>query len=482
MSTNQLGADGEQAASQGGTQHNSSLRRGWLRLWFLLDRDVGPGDYAITGFVLMAIKYAIEAGLIYTVTGNSFSPTDFLNPLLSVRRELIGDAEWLGWFLFFWTLPFVWVAFSMTVRRAANAGWSPWLGLLVLIPGINYALMLWLSVRPTRECVWSKPRAATTGEGAPYSAAHAIFASLLIGLAMVFVSVFVANTYGASLFIATPLVMGATAGFIHNRRVARSFGSTLGVAFWSVTIPGIALLIFALEGAICLVMAAPIVLPLGLMGGMIGKAIADCSINRAAAGRTTRPGSELILVILALPALAGAETLYRPSSLREVETAVEIAAPPERVWRHVVSFPELAPPREWYFRAGIACPTSAWIDGTEVGAVRHCVFSTGEFVEPITTWDEPRHLAFDVTEQPDPMRELSPFGEIHPPHLDGNMRSRRGEFRLIALPTGRTRLEGRTWYELEMFPQGYWTLISDAIVHRIHRRVLDHIQSLCETE
>jgi hypothetical protein len=27
-----------------------------------------------------------------------------------------------------------------------------------------------------------------------------------------------------------------------------------------------------------------------------------------------------------------------------------------------------------------------------------------------------------------------------------------------------------------------WTLLSDAIIHRIHRRVLDHIQSLCERD
>ena len=112
--------------------------------------------------------------------------------------------------------------------------------------------------------------------------------------------------------------------------------------------------------------------------------------------------------------------------------------------------------------------------------MRHCEFTTGEFVEPITVWDRLRQLAFDVTEQPDPLVELSPFRNIHPPHLDGYMKSNRGEFRLIQLDNGRTRLEGRTWYEIRMFPQNYWMLWSDLIVHRIHLRVLDHIRSQAE--
>jgi len=82
------------------------------------------------------------------------------------------------------------------------------------------------------------------------------------------------------------------------------------------------------------------------------------------------------------------------------------------------------------------------IDGEGVGALRRCEFSTGAFVEPIIVWDAPRRLSFDVTAQPDPMRELSPYRSARPPHLAGAFRARRGEFRLIALPDGRTRLEG----------------------------------------
>jgi hypothetical protein len=130
---------------------------------------------------------------------------------------------------------------------------------------------------------------------------------------------------------------------------------------------------------------------------------------------------------------------------------------------------------------GISCPSEARINGQGVGAVRECVFTTGRFIEPITTWDAPRRLAFDVREQPAPMFELTPYRHIHPPHLDSGIRSLRGEFQLIELAEGRTRLTGRTWYKLDIRPHVYWTIWSDWLIHRIHHRVLRHIKRLAET-
>ncbi|HET8624834.1 MAG TPA: hypothetical protein VFM14_14820 [Gemmatimonadales bacterium] len=132
-------------------------------------------------------------------------------------------------------------------------------------------------------------------------------------------------------------------------------------------------------------------------------------------------------------------------------------------------------PEELLFRAGVAYPRYAIIEGSGGGAVRHCVFSTGAFVEPITHWEPGARLGFTVAQSPAPLRELSLYAGISPPHLDGYMRARRGEFRLVALPGGRTRLEGSTWYELAMAPEGYWQLFADHLIGRIHGRVLRHI-------
>jgi hypothetical protein len=62
----------------------------------------------------------------------------------------------------------------------------------------------------------------------------------------------------------------------------------------------------------------------------------------------------------------------------------------------------------------------------------------------------------------------------------GYLSSRHGEFRLSALPGGGTRLEGVTRYTLRIFPSWYWSRWADAIIHRIHMRVLRHLRSLVE--
>ncbi len=193
-----------------------------------------------------------------------------------------------------------------------------------------------------------------------------------------------------------------------------------------------------------------------------------------------RPTRDAVVAALVLPLLAGGESLLLEPTERVVSSSVEIDAPPEVVWQNVIAFPELPEQREWFFRLGIACPERARIVGHGVGATRYCEFTTGAFVEPITVWDQPRRLAFDVTEQPDPMFELSPYRHVHPPHLDHSLRSHRGEFRLVALDDGRTRLEGRTWYSVAIYPQFYWQLLSDELIGRIHHRVLTHIKSRSE--
>ena len=146
----------------------------------------------------------------------------------------------------------------------------------------------------------------------------------------------------------------------------------------------------------------------------------------------------------------------------------------------MVEFSEIPPPRDWLFRAGIAYPKRARIVEEGPGAVRYCEFSTGPFVEPIEIWNAPRLLRFAVTENPAPMEEWTPYRHIEPPHLRGFLVSQAGQFHLVRLENGRTRLEGTTWYRHSLWPAFYWKQWSDTIIHRIHRRVLEHIREESE--
>lgn len=447
---------------------------GLIDLWFGLSQPVSRQAYALSGFGLMVFKYTVEAGSVFAFSGRFFSPAHFLNPVLTMRQEffLPPVPEWLPWVFFFWTLPFLWVAVGMSVRRAADAGQSPWAGLIVLVPFVNLIGMIGLVLLPHAEGEgWVNRRVEPRGQHQIRSALVGVGSSLLIALAMVVVSVYGFKDYGVTLFLGTPIWMGAVSAFVYNRPFPRTLGGSLLVSQVSILVAGTALLLFAFEGIICLAMLYPVAAAMGLLGGMIGHLLGAMTSIR---------GREMTIVALLLPFLAGAESIHRPVPVFEVVSNVEIDAPPEKVWPFVVGFSDLPDPDPWYFKLGIAYPKRATIQGTGVGAVRHCEFSTGSFVEPITVWQFPDRLAFNVIAQPPPMHELSPYRHVHPPHLDGYLRCQKGEFRLARLPGERTRLEGSTWYEFEMYPQDYWTLWSDAAIHRIHLRVLEHIKRLAE--
>jgi hypothetical protein len=282
--------------------------------------------------------------------------------------------------------------------------------------------------------------------------------------------------YGVGVFVALPVCCGVVGSVVAGQRVPRGFGGCVFVALSPMLLAGAILLAAGVEGLICIAMAFPLWLVLAMLGAAIGYRLQPARRRRGKRGFPVI----LPLLIVAAPLVMGAETWLKlePQTVA-VRTAVIIDAPPERVWPSVIRFPDLPPPADWLFRAGVAYPIRARIEGDGVGAIRYCEFSTGDFVEPIEVWDEPRLLRFSVVAGPPPMRELSPY-DIHPPHLDGYFTSKQGQFLLTPLPGGRTRLEGTTWYANRMWPAWYWRLWSDHVIHRIHGRVLDHIKRLVE--
>jgi len=445
-----------------------------LRRWFVEFGPIPRELYMRDGASLMVAKYLIDACFIRVVSGTWWTPLDYLSPGITMREEKLAlIPAWALVALVVWTLPFVWVGVSYSVRRAMDAGRAPGLGLFFFVPFLSYLMMAYLSWAPSRQAGWLEAHrqvADATDRWRP--ALLSVGVTLALGAGFIGVSTVWLNEYGTSLFFALPAMLGVTAGWVYNHGVERSLRATFGIASLSLVILGALLLAFAWEGVICLLFALPLAFPLVLGGAIIGRMLAQLGSPRVAMAPS--------LLILPLGLLVDG-TVMPPSVPREVLTTVEIDAPPEVVWRYVIDFPPLAPPTELPFRVGIAYPMNARLVGTGVGAVRYCEFSTGAFVEPITAWEPGQRLAFDVVDQPEPLRELSPWGAIAPKHLNSGFRSVRGEFRLIPLPGGRTRLEGRTWYRVGLEPAAYWQPITDGMIHIIHQRVLDHVAALSES-
>ena len=166
---------------------------------------------------------------------------------------MVGAPEWLGWALFFWTVPFLWIAVTMSVRRSVTAGGSPWFGLLVLVPVLNLLVMLVLAVLPNRRDFVSIPRREAVAGSVRHirSAALGVAAGLVVTLAMLGLSVYAFDTYGASMFLGTPVLIGAVATVISNSVAPRSYLVCIALGMLTVVLAGCSLLFFALEPSCC---------------------------------------------------------------------------------------------------------------------------------------------------------------------------------------------------------------------------------------
>jgi hypothetical protein len=457
-------------------------------------RTIDRLPYLLTGAVLFLIKFALDWAIATFGFGQPWSPWSYLiwpNEQTLTVFELGAPGRAFAATMLVVSLPFIWTGVILTLHRLYAAGVPRGLVVLFFVPLVNLLLFAILAVLPSRAALpahaVSRFRKGTDSlrrahrrfvrESHWRSGLVALLITVPSAVLCVVVEAQTLQSYGLSLFVGAPFALGMFSVLTYGFSWPRPYGQCILVAMAATGLAGAAILVVALEGIICLAMAAPIAFFLSFCGATVGYVIQSRPwLSEQVFGIT-------LAVLVTLPALLAAEKLDEPEpQLREVRTVQVIDASPEVVWDRVISFPPLPePPDDWLFRCGVAYPVRAEIDGRGPGAVRRCVFSTGAFVEPIEVWDAPNLLRFQVTDQPEPMREWSPYA-IHPPHLDNFLVSRQGEFRLHRLPDGRTRLEGTTWYTNRMWPSWYWGLWSDHIIHQIHGRVLRHIAQLAEGE
>ena len=307
------------------------------------------------------------------------------------------------------------------------------------------------------------------------SSLWAVGSGAALGLLATYVSTVADKSYGLWLFVLLPFLMGYTAVVAFTwMQPATTLGQAFSVAVLSVLTLGGILLLCAIEGVVCLMMALPLAIPLAIIGGALAYTIH---------GRTASHSPATLLLLIGLTPFGATleHTVQGSAELFSVTTSIDIRSSPERVWRTVLQPAKLAPPAHALFRAGIAYPLASHIEGAGLSATRYCDFSTGKLVEPVLIWDEGKQLRFTVVSNPLPMQEWTPYAQVHPPHLEGFLASRQGEFRLVPLADGSTRLLATTWYQHHMWPASYWRIWSDYIIHQVHGMVLENIRSRAES-
>ncbi len=377
---------------------------------------------------------------------------------------------------------FALLASFVAARRATVLGWSlpPVLGLLIHVPFAGAGLALWLAASgDDTEGEAAAPVAMAGRLAVPFLLAAGAAAALTAGVQALadkkMLPLGLEQTggyFGLAVFFGLPFAVGVTTG-VKVRRAGGSFGQAHAAAF---TLLGAILLILcgcAMEGIICVFMAAPFGAGITFVGASLGYLLAK---QRIADGRLQ---SAAWLGILAM---VGVEGWHPPAPLEDSATSqVIINAPAERVWAQLHDIRDLPPTENLLFRFGVAHPMGTVTDGQGVGAARLCRLSTGDMPEIVTVWKPGQELRFKVLSTPPSMRELGFFGKtIDAAHLHSTYASLDGGFKLESLPGGRTRLIGESHYLLNLSPASYWNLWTKEIVRMVQLRVLEHVKGQAE--
>ena len=323
---------------------------------------------------------------------------------------------------------------------------------------------------------------ATWRDSAWLCALVAIGGTGVLGCGLMLISVNYFQQYGITLFCLSPGICGAVAVLLHQW-ARPDTAPRLGAMAMAVV--GVLALLIALalllgggaEGLICLAMALPFAVLMALVGAAVGAALVGLT------GRP-RPLPVLLSVLVLYPAAQQAEVRYAaPAVPRLVATEVVVNAPPAQVWAALLQ-PVHYPAATGWFRAGVVYPrrTAFARDPATGRRTLVCAYSQGLARLPVVAWQPARQLTFAVppAAMPAPMHELSPYPQLHAPHLHGYFRVDSGTFKLRVLPGGRTLLQARTVYRHSIGPRGYWQLWSDYLLDALHQRVLLTLKAQAE--
>jgi uncharacterized membrane protein YhaH (DUF805 family) len=271
---------------------------------------VNRATYFLVGASAFLLKFAVDWVVVTRLFHRPWSLLNYWRPFGAITglHSLGLEDRVLAGTMMFVALPFIWLGLVMTVKRLRDAGEPTWLAALFFAPIANLVFYLVLSVKPSAAATDSE-------EGAPWparnvierwiprtraaSALLSIGLTAVIGLGFTFLGTRAIAQYGWGLFVGLPFCLGLFAVLTHSYHQPRGYGECVTVAILPIAVLGAILLMVAMEGVICLLMAAPLAAILALLGGSLGFVI-----QAAHWGRRNAPAI-LSMVVLLTPGCYG---------------------------------------------------------------------------------------------------------------------------------------------------------------------------------
>ena len=215
------------------------------------------------------------------------------------------------------------------------------------------------------------------------------------------------------------------------------------------------------EGTICVVMAAPVYLPLASLGGVIAGLLQ----------RRRERALVLLAPLIVMPLELNGWPL--PDERREVITEISVAASPAEIWPEVTQVRRIEEEQTGFFyRMGFPKPIEATLSHEGVGGVREARFERGlTFYETVTEWVPEQKIRFTIRAAPDQV----PLTTLDPHVVPGGLffEALEGSYELLPEEApGRTKIRLKSRYRLSTHFNAYASLWGDWLMNDIQMNIL----------
>ena len=296
-----------------------------------------------------------------------------------------------------------------------------------------------------------------------------VYGFLIYGLGFVLQPIFLEQGYLIS-FLISPFCIGAMAQTVFDPGVKTEWYLIWLLAIFLTIFVSFSLVLIGFENAICLIIGAPLVVPLLLIGifgsrQFLARKGSDVSLKASA-------------FVLPLLALLAEPYIAYPERWETVRSEIILDADIADIWAQTVEIPEIQPDeRIWTFShmvLGAPQPLSAEVEGD----LRDLRWTKGvRFQEVITERVENARLAWRFSFN-DP-KSLAAFDPHVSPESD-MLWVATGFYELSPLPDGRTHLVLETRYRLRSPFNGYLSLWGDVFLNDFQSSVLAVIKARVE--
>ncbi len=237
-----------------------------MRVLFSFAGTIDRRAYVIVALVCVLVKHALDLSLATFVFDRPWGPLNYLVPLgapVPLHAMSGADAAFIGWMLIA-SIPFAWVGLAITAKRFRTIGWPGWTVLLFFVPIANIVSFGVAALWPERTESRDRATPGWLARWVPQDrfgiAVVAAIVPAAFGLILVAVSTELLDSYGWALFAAVPFAQGALAVILYASHGRRGIGASVLIALISCGVSLFGLLAVALEGVVCIAMAAPIAL------------------------------------------------------------------------------------------------------------------------------------------------------------------------------------------------------------------------------